>query len=300
MGAQPGQAAERSVAVRRITDELMRPRSGVGRNYFALVIVDQSAATVEQLLRECAASPFLSGLPIRLRGIASRDDRRPRPDSAASPEIVVSPTGSWSRGELIDELRRYGDELLRHFATGEEHGLTHDELGVLRTRYQEHAAPEHRRESAVPGVQPPQDILSPQSNLPQPQDSRRIQPDHSQRSRRAEQVGVPDTPKSEGSFPGLMQPVQQEPVAPKSRRRPRHLPEMRWLRAQGKDRMLRSNLENLRQEASFTCWSSGTQLPTTVPPGTVSVRRCLRLTRRSRRHPESRIRFGHYRVMKRP
>jgi hypothetical protein len=134
IGSRPGHLGEHAdAAVAVLAGELMQPISSAGQNYFALVIADTSAATAELLLRSCAADPVVADLPIRFRGIASSDDRQLAPESDQSVEIVVSPIGSWSRDAFIDELRSYGEELLRYFAAGHQPGLSPDELGLLRS-----------------------------------------------------------------------------------------------------------------------------------------------------------------------
>ncbi|MGD0699474.1 MAG: hypothetical protein ABSA02_06285 [Trebonia sp.] len=151
IGDQPSEGGQSAAA--RITDHLLQPRPGIGRNYFAAVILDRSAATVEAVLQDCVASPFLSALPIRLLGIASREDRRvPRPPRGA--QIRVSPVGSWQRHELVDELLRYADALMRDFAGGRQRGLTPDELTRYRDQFVSHVAREGAAmpSAAVPGT----------------------------------------------------------------------------------------------------------------------------------------------------
>jgi hypothetical protein len=145
IGHQPSQGGQPSAAT-RITDHLLQPQLGIGRNYFAVVILDQSAATVEGVLQDCAASPLLRALPIRLLGIASREDRRvARLPSGA--EILVSPSGAWQREELVDELLRYADTLMHDFAGGRQSGLTPDELTQYREQSDSHSA---RERSVLP------------------------------------------------------------------------------------------------------------------------------------------------------
>jgi hypothetical protein len=144
LGPQPGHGGDRSAAIRRVTDALLNPQSIAGRNYFALVVVDRSAAVVEQVLSDCAASPFLDKLRMRSLGIANSDDRPNRGQAREprfAPEIVTSPRGVWSRKEdLVDVLRRFAGELQRDFSARHKPGLSIDELGDLRQRYHEHKA----------------------------------------------------------------------------------------------------------------------------------------------------------------
>ena len=102
LGPQPGQAGDRSAAVRRVTDALLTPQGIAGRNYFAVVVVDRSAAVAEQMLSDCAASPFLTPLRARFLGISNSDDRPGGgvvKEPGSVPDIVTSPTGVWSRKE---------------------------------------------------------------------------------------------------------------------------------------------------------------------------------------------------------
>jgi hypothetical protein len=142
LGPQPGPDADRSGAIRRITDALLHPQGIAGRNYFALVVVHRSAAVIDQVFSDCAVSPFLTELRIRSLGIANSDDR---PDQGQArqprslPELMTSPTGIWSRKEdLVDVLRQFAGELQRDYSARHKPGLSIDELGDLRRRYQEH------------------------------------------------------------------------------------------------------------------------------------------------------------------
>ena len=173
LGPQPGHGGDRSAAIRRVTDALLNPQSIAGRNYFALVVVDRSAAVVEQVLSDCAASPFLDKLRMRSVGIANSDDRPGRGlvrESRSSPEIVTSPRGVWSRKEdLVDVLRRFAGELQRDFSARHKPGLSVEELGELRDRYHEHKTQQASGTapagaSQVPGAQAsgtaPVDVLA--------------------------------------------------------------------------------------------------------------------------------------------
>jgi len=136
LGPQSELADDTSCPVRRIIDGLMKVRETDGRSHFALIVIAKSAITIEGLLRDCTAEPFLAGLRIRLVGIASSDDRNA---GEGLVDITSSPAGRW-RGEreLIDALRQRCEELPRYFATRGEPGLTRVELATLRNA---HAAP---------------------------------------------------------------------------------------------------------------------------------------------------------------
>jgi hypothetical protein len=144
LGPQPSQAGDLSVAVHRVADALLNPQSVAGHNYFAAVVVDRSAAVAGQVLGDCAASPFLAPLRMRLLGISNSDDRLGRrlgKDPAVVPKIVTSPAGVWTKKQdMVDVLRRFADELQHYFSAGHEPGLSIGELGELRARYHQHAA----------------------------------------------------------------------------------------------------------------------------------------------------------------
>jgi len=151
LGTDPEDGSRDAAAVHRIIAELLRPRIGTGRSYFALLVVDRSAAVVEEVLAACAGSTYLAGLPLRQRGIASRPSRpdAPQPAAGADADIVVAPAGSWRRNDLVNELRRYGDDLLRQCAASQHPGLSEGEIAALRSRYEED------RTAAQPGPEPP-------------------------------------------------------------------------------------------------------------------------------------------------
>lgn len=98
-----------SIAADFIADELTRPDASAGRNYFALVIADRSAQAAERLLAVCDAHPVIGRLSLRRRALAIPGG----PDPAR-------------------ELRRYADELLADFASGNEPGLSPHQVRQLR------------------------------------------------------------------------------------------------------------------------------------------------------------------------
>lgn len=222
IGDQPSLGGQQSAAA-RITDHLLRARPGIGRSYFAVVVMDRSAAAVEAALEDCAASPLLGSLPIRLLGIASREDRRgARPARAA--EILVSPTGAWQRPELVAELLRYADALMRDFADGRQSGLTPGQLARHRAQFD---ASVLRPDADTPppgltegepgrGATPVEDALEPSAEPGQP--------------------GSPATPATSGPDGQAAddEPDPDHPKAEAGRPRPnlarRLMPELRWRR----------------------------------------------------------------------
>ena len=141
LGGRPEPRSGHAEAAARIADELTQPRGTAGRNFFALVIADRSAAVAAGLLAACAAHPIVARLPIRCRGLASIDDREPEhaddrePEHGASldAEVVIPLGGGWDQPGLVRELRRYAEDVHEDFAVGNQPGVTLDQLGLLRS-----------------------------------------------------------------------------------------------------------------------------------------------------------------------
>ena len=169
MGPRLGPSDNRSAAVRLITEELLAPGGESGRNYFAIAVADRSAAEVELVLAECANAPFLTSLPLRLHGIASLDDRGSASEVVSGASIAIAASGAWSHTDLVDELRRHANELLGHFAAGQE-GFGHSELHSLRASYEQHVTRERAEEpSEGPVVAVPETPELPSVPAPAPQ-----------------------------------------------------------------------------------------------------------------------------------
>ena len=160
LGPRPGQAGDRSRAVRRIVADLMAVQETAGRSHFALIVIAKSAMTIEGLLGSCAAEPFLAGLRMRFAGIASSDDRE---QGNGFVDITSSPAGSWrNERELVDALRQRCEELPRYFAARGEPGLTRAELAALRHAHAQPAAEGDEPEGDVgdaPDETPVPDVL---------------------------------------------------------------------------------------------------------------------------------------------
>jgi hypothetical protein len=241
LGPQPGRGAEQSQAVDRITSQLFQPRTGVGRGFFAVVVLDRSATVAETVLADCARSPFLSDLPLRLLGIASQEDRR-KARVAQGTELLVSPHGAWRREELVGEIRRYADRLLSEFAG--QPGISPAELAAQLDRYEAHAGRERAiipragvpatgvpatgGFPAVPASTPPaQDALDP---VPAGDLARRAQPWPAQA---AQVLPPPPLPQQSGADtgPAATPDEAREPSARRLSALSRRLiPEVRWRR----------------------------------------------------------------------
>ena len=98
LGPQPGRGGDQSQALARISSQMLVPRPGVGRSFFAVAIIDRSAAVAEAVLRDCAKSPFLSELPLRLLSIAE----------PGRPPQVHCPAGHEDAGLAAQCLARRG------------------------------------------------------------------------------------------------------------------------------------------------------------------------------------------------
>ena len=158
LGPEPGQAGDRQRPVRKVAAELRAPAAATGRNHFALIVIDKSASTIEQVLASCGAEPFLAGFRMRFAGIASNDDRA---DDGPRADIVASPHGAWrDPADLAAALHRQCEDLLRYFAARREPGLTSAELDTLKRAYE----PTDDDDTAVPAIDKaagPADVLDP-------------------------------------------------------------------------------------------------------------------------------------------
>jgi hypothetical protein len=115
-------------AVNLIAQEVTSPGGDARHHFFAVVMLDPSAAVAEAVLRGCRAHPALGDLPARWRGLAGTDDRTPGDrgpdDPTAAVQIVLAPDGSWDTQALALQLWRYANEVLDEFASGREQSLS--------------------------------------------------------------------------------------------------------------------------------------------------------------------------------
>jgi hypothetical protein len=164
LGPEPGKVGDRQRPVGKVVAELRTAVVTAGRNHFALIVIDKSAATIEQVLASCGAEPFLAGFRMRLAGIASNDDRT---DGSRHADIVASSNGAWSDpADLIAALHRQCEDLLPYFAARREPGLTPVELDTLKRTYA--PADDHDvANSADCQATAPIDLLDPASPAPQ-------------------------------------------------------------------------------------------------------------------------------------
>lgn len=147
-GDRPRQEDGSPAAVARLRDELTRPMEAAAENFFGLVFVDGSAAAAERLLGDCRLDPSIARLPLRCRGLAVSEDRpRPAMDEGAAAvaqgaEVRFAPSGSWTQRTMVGELQEYAEELLNHFATTHDHGVTREELASIREPFAPSSAEE--------------------------------------------------------------------------------------------------------------------------------------------------------------
>jgi hypothetical protein len=143
---------ERAAAVDRLADELTAPAPGPARIFFALAILDPSAAAGLELVADCARDPVLAALPLRARIFAGTDDRDPAADEpqpggtadvardAAGPAVpsiargATTLVGRWTRQTLASGLRDYSQWLLDECTATGHPGLSRPELALLRTK----------------------------------------------------------------------------------------------------------------------------------------------------------------------
>lgn len=137
-GPRPSGSEHHDGATSRLVIDLTCPATGAAENYFALAVIDQSAASVSQLLADCAADPVIIRLGTKSRGFAIVDDQLPgfhrgkTDDQAWTPDIVLSPPGGWTKKTLTDGLWRYANQLLTDIAAADQPGLRPAQLASIR------------------------------------------------------------------------------------------------------------------------------------------------------------------------
>jgi hypothetical protein len=134
LGPPPSDFSPDPSAVNLIARELTSPRGDARNHYFAVLMLDHSAAVAEAVLDGCRAHPALSRLPARWLGLANTDDRAPgdhRSDELPPAQVVLAKAGSWTLESLFTELWRYVNQLLDDFSSGREASLTSQRLSDL-------------------------------------------------------------------------------------------------------------------------------------------------------------------------
>jgi hypothetical protein len=126
------QLSDVSAGVAKLVLELTNRPTEAARNFSALMIIDQSVAAIDRVLRKCEADNTLTELKVRFHGSASNDDRKHGQELGAKSEIVIAGARRPSE-ELVGEIVRYATNLLSDFGSGWEPGLPVqrvDQLGV--------------------------------------------------------------------------------------------------------------------------------------------------------------------------
>jgi len=142
MGVAPVSPTSNDAGVARLVLELTSRPGEAARNFSALLVVDQSATTVERVLRDCQGDQVLADLRVKSHGLASKDDRQQvkSGQQAATPKIDISPKGKWLLEDLAAEICGYAEALLGEFGSGQERGLPTHRLDELEAQ----AELEHR------------------------------------------------------------------------------------------------------------------------------------------------------------
>lgn len=136
LGSRPRRSSVGASAIPRIVRELLCPAADFERNYFALAVIDKSATRAEKVLHDLTVAPPAAALPMRYRGLAAVDDRKPlRVREDADPPTVddmVWLLGSFTPENLANALMCFAHESMLEFSGGRERGLTHAEIRPLR------------------------------------------------------------------------------------------------------------------------------------------------------------------------
>jgi hypothetical protein len=132
MGARPGRAGDVAAGVARLVLAFTRRPGDVARGFSALVMVEQSAVTIDRVLRDLRTDPVVSKLTVRYLGLANKDDRQPpEVPFESSVEIGISPTGRRLLDDLASDVYRYAESLLDDFGSGGEAGVSGNALKAI-------------------------------------------------------------------------------------------------------------------------------------------------------------------------
>jgi hypothetical protein len=137
-GLRSSESEQCGDAISRLVIDLTCPATGAAKNYFALAVIDQSAASVSQLLADCAADPVITKLGTETRGFATVDDcksascRGQTSDKTWTPDIVLSARDGWTKKALTDALWQYAYQLLTDIASAHQPGLVPAQLASIR------------------------------------------------------------------------------------------------------------------------------------------------------------------------
>src|SRR5579875_2394247 len=130
LGPRSGQ---RTAEVAKLALELTSRPDDAARNFSALVVIDQSADVVEELLHSCYNDPVLHRLNTSYYGVA-RKENRPGHSSAQDPSQPSTPIAIVPKRnveDLVAEVCNFAAKLLDDFGSGWKPGVPPDEVSHL-------------------------------------------------------------------------------------------------------------------------------------------------------------------------
>ncbi len=137
MGPRPARPGSGSLAIAALALGFTTRLGDVAKNFSALIIFDQSADSVAELLRECQANSVLSDLAVRLQGMASYEDRKlANRQAGTEPRIAIAPHGRRTVPEFVTEITAFAENLLDHFGSGVETGVPAQTVNEIGAREQ--------------------------------------------------------------------------------------------------------------------------------------------------------------------
>lgn len=123
--------------------------------YSALLVIDETADSVDRLLAHCREHPVLARIPMARRGLAVTGTTA-RPALAWDEDaVLVSPGEFWSEEDLLAQVSSFAEELLLMTADGRLAGLSPSALRALaRAGRGLHASPDGSGNKSAPATPP--------------------------------------------------------------------------------------------------------------------------------------------------
>jgi len=141
LGDRPAPDSRRAAEVVKLAVELTSRPDDAARNFSALVLVDQSAAAIDRVLKGCAGDPVLRQLNTRYYGMASKEDRPGHTPGGKMTErgkkpkqgnrISIAPRGRRTVEELVTGIYDFAEELLQEFGSGWKPGVPAEDVSKL-------------------------------------------------------------------------------------------------------------------------------------------------------------------------
>jgi hypothetical protein len=131
LGPRPSQPSRGTPEVARLVLELTSRPGDAARNFSAVLVFDQSAKVVEQMLRACASDPALHQLNARCLGMASRDDRPGGASARPCDPIAIARHGRRNVEEFVTEIHGLAERLLNDFGSGWKPGVRPEQVSRL-------------------------------------------------------------------------------------------------------------------------------------------------------------------------